>query len=222
MKYVIFAICALLLASAGCLYLMKGSVRTEEDGEPVRLQALLSRKQIFLTAAVSACVGAALACYSVIRFDDTLEYTLKLLLIFEWLTPIALIDGRCHIIQNRMILFGLAAFLLFTAAEWLLLHVSLWALVKNALLGFAMGIGVFGLGAILSKGGMGAGDIKLFGVLGMLLGWEGTFLLIFLTVLLTALTGIILILAHKKERSSRLPAGPFVLLAMGTAMLLGI
>lgn len=220
--YLLFCLLALVFAAAGWLYLRLGSAKPEEDGESILLRSLFSEKLRLLTAVIGAIAGAALAIYSAVRFQDTAEYTIKLLFILEWLLPIALIDGRCHIIQNRMVLVGLAAFLLFTLGEWLLLHVSLSVLLKNAGLGLAMGFGVFALCAVLSKGGMGAGDVKLFSVLGLLLGWEGTFLLIFLTTLLIAVTGIILILRKQKEKSSRLPAGPFILLAMAAAMLLGV
>lgn len=221
-KAFLFALPALVFAALGYLYLRLGSVKPEEDGDAIPLRTLFSEKQRRISALCTAVFGTALAVCSVLRFHDTAEYTLRLLFILTWLVPVALIDGRCHVIQNRMVLAGFAAFLLFTLGEWLILKLPLAVLLKNAGLGLAMGFGVFALCALLSKGGMGAGDVKLFSVLGLLLGWEGVFLLIFLTTLFIAVTGIILILRKQKEKSSRLPAGPFVLLAMAAAMLLGV
>ena len=85
-----------------------------------------------------------------------------------------------------------------------------------------MGGGVFLICALLTKGGIGMGDVKLFGVLGMVLGWTGVFDLIFLSVLLVALYGIVLLLRRQLNRKSQVPIGPFAFAGMILMMLLGV
>ena len=61
------------------------------------------------------------------------------------------------------------------------------AALQNSAIGFAVGGGLFFLIAVISKGGMGGGDIKLMAVLGLWFGWQKLLLLILLSVMLTML-----------------------------------
>ncbi|WP_307068241.1 prepilin peptidase [Alkalibacillus filiformis] len=64
--------------------------------------------------------------------------------------------------------------------------------------------------AIVSKGGMGGGDIKLFGVLGLFLGIQGTLMTLFLSSLIGAVVGVILMAFGKVKRGVPIPFGPFI------------
>jgi len=67
--------------------------------------------------------------------------------------------------------------------------------------------------ALIYPGGMGFGDVKLAGVLGIALGWLGWGPLVigaFSAFLLGGVVGIILIAARKAGRRSGLPFGPFM------------
>ncbi|MDV2581860.1 prepilin peptidase [Alkalibacillus haloalkaliphilus] len=64
--------------------------------------------------------------------------------------------------------------------------------------------------AIVSKGGMGGGDIKLFGVLGLFLGVQGTLMTLFLSSLIGAVVGVILMMFGKVKRGVPIPFGPFI------------
>ena len=85
--------------------------------------------------------------------------------------------------------------------------------VLNALIGTFLGGGLFFLVAMLSRGGMGGGDIKLIAMIGAFLGWQAVLVTIFLSALLGACVGLSLILLKKKGRKDPVPFGPF--LAMG-------
>ena len=62
-------------------------------------------------------------------------------------------------------------------------------------------------------GGMGFGDVKLAGVLGLYLGWLGydaLFVGYFLGALLGGVVGIGLLLARRVQRGTKVPYGPFM------------
>ncbi len=84
----------------------------------------------------------------------------------------------------------------------------------NSVLGFLVGGGLFYLLAVLSRGGMGGGDIKFIAAAGALLGWQKVLLVIILGATLGSVIGLILMIAQKKDRKSQIPFGPF--LAIGT------
>jgi leader peptidase (prepilin peptidase)/N-methyltransferase len=71
----------------------------------------------------------------------------------------------------------------------------------------------FGL-SLLYRGGMGLGDVKLAGVLGLYLGWLGwsaVWIGTFAGFLLGGLVGAVLLLTRAATRKSAIPFGPAML-----------
>ena len=83
-----------------------------------------------------------------------------------------------------------------------------------ALIGLAAAWLLFLIQALIYPAGIGWGDVKLSGVLGLYLGWLGVTALVaglFLGYLLAALAGLGLLAARRATRKSQLPFGPFLL-----------
>ncbi|RMF92042.1 MAG: prepilin peptidase [Nitrospinota bacterium] len=134
-------------------------------------------------------------------------------LLLTILLIVTFIDLEHKIIPDRITLSGLLAGLLLNP----LLPVSFF----DALLGGLIGGGIFLLVALLSRGGMGGGDIKLMAMLGVFLGWQRALLTIFLGVSSGALVGIVLMLLRKKGRKDQVPFGPFLALGGMVALFWG-
>jgi prepilin peptidase CpaA len=75
--------------------------------------------------------------------------------------------------------------------------------------GFALGFGIFLV--VHAFGGIGAGDVKLFGAIGALMGWEFTMYATVYSVFLAAIIGIV-ILIYKKDILKRLVNIPFLII----------
>lgn len=76
--------------------------------------------------------------------------------------------------------------------------------------------------ALLSRGGLGAGDVRLAGVLGLALAWRGWTTLLLGTVLgllYAAVAGAVLIILRRADRRTRIPFGPALLAGAFTALL---
>ena len=86
--------------------------------------------------------------------------------------------------------------------------------IRDSLTGFFVGGSIFYLLAIITKGGIGGGDIKFIAGVGALIAWQKVLLVIFLGAFLGSCIGLPLILMKKKNRKSEIPFGPF--LAAGT------
>jgi leader peptidase (prepilin peptidase)/N-methyltransferase len=83
-----------------------------------------------------------------------------------------------------------------------------------ALIGLAAAWLLFLIQALIYPAGIGWGDVKLSGVLGLYLGWLGVGPLVaglFLGYLLAALVGLVLLAARRATRRSQIPFGPFLL-----------
>ena len=89
---------------------------------------------------------------------------------------------------------------------------------KASVIGLLTGGGLFYAIAILSRGGMGGGDIKMMAMVGALMGWKSVLLTIFLGSLTGAVFGIFLMISQGKGRKTKIPFGPF--LALGTVITL--
>jgi leader peptidase (prepilin peptidase) / N-methyltransferase len=84
----------------------------------------------------------------------------------------------------------------------------------GALAGLGLALALFLVQALLYPAGLGWGDVKLAGILGLYLGWLGLAEVaagLFLGYLLAAVTGLGLIAAGRASRKTQLPFGPFLL-----------
>jgi leader peptidase (prepilin peptidase)/N-methyltransferase len=93
----------------------------------------------------------------------------------------------------------------------------------TALAGLAGAWLLFVLQALIYPAGIGWGDVKLSGLLGLYLGWLGAGALVaglFAGYLLAAVTGLALLAARRASRTSLLPFGPFLLAGTLIAVLL--
>lgn len=91
-----------------------------------------------------------------------------------------------------------------------------WRHFVQALIGMAAAWLFFVLQAFIYPAGIGWGDVKLSGVLGLYLGWFGAAPLFYGLAggyLLAAITGVALMAAHRANRKSHLAFGPFLLAA---------
>lgn len=79
--------------------------------------------------------------------------------------------------------------------------------------------GVLFLTAVISKGGMGGGDVKLAAVIGAFAGLPGAVITLLLSSFLGALFGIILILMGRAGRKTPVKFGPFLAVAAYMAYL---
>lgn len=84
---------------------------------------------------------------------------------------------------------------------------------KNAALGMVVYAGIFFLIALISRGGMGGGDVKLGGVIGAFVGWPGTGLAMIIASLLGGVWAAALLLRGKADRKTAVKFGPFMSLA---------
>jgi leader peptidase (prepilin peptidase)/N-methyltransferase len=60
---------------------------------------------------------------------------------------------------------------------------------------------------------MGLGDVKFMAAIGAFTGWQGVVFSLMVSSLIGAAAGVVLILARKREWSSRMPYGPYIALA---------
>ena len=117
-------------------------------------------------------------------------------------------DLRAHRIPNKLILAGLV--LGFAQQLYANGLGGLWQALLGLLLGFALFIPFYAAKA------MAAGDVKLMGMIGAFVGWQGSLLTLFLGCVFGAVVGSVLTL--RSGPGVRIPFGPY--LAMGALVTL--
>lgn len=162
--------------------------------------------------AVELCTGGLfLACW----LHYGLVPELAAALVFSaFMVVVTFID-----IDHQIILDGMVALL---AACGLALQLWTGAVgLVSMLAGALAGGGLLLLLAILSKGGMGGGDVKLAFALGFWLGWQGNLLGLFLGFVLGGFGSALLLLLRLRGRKDYIPFGPFIAAGAWLALLYG-
>jgi leader peptidase (prepilin peptidase)/N-methyltransferase len=95
----------------------------------------------------------------------------------------------------------------------------LW--IIDAAVGGSIGFVLLFLPALLYRGGMGWGDVKLAAFIGLVTGFPLVFIALLLGILSGGLTAAILLLARLKSRKDAIPFGPFLALAAMAALFWG-
>jgi leader peptidase (prepilin peptidase)/N-methyltransferase len=119
---------------------------------------------------------------------------------------IAVLDLRIRIIPDIITLPGLAYALGLAA-------VSAWSpTVIEASLGALVGGGVVLLVAIVSRGGMGGGDIKLMAMLGAAVGWRGALIVLAFSQVVGAIIVLGVLVVRRRRPARHLPVGALIAL----------
>jgi len=99
-----------------------------------------------------------------------------------------------------------------------------WHRLLTAAIGCASLFAMYLLMVLIYPGGMGFGDVRLSGVLGMFLGWVGPGPLAvgaFAPFLLGGLFAIVLMLLKKAGKKSKIPFGPWMLIGAWVGIVSG-
>lgn len=136
------------------------------------------------------------------------------LLFASLLVIITVTDLAYMLIPNKIVY---PAFFLFFVLRWISPLDPWW----YAFVGSAVGFGLLLLIAIVSKGGMGGGDIKLYAVLGLVLGVWNTLLSLFLASLIALGYGAFILAKRKQKSRVPIPFGPAIALGAWISYIYG-
>ncbi|MGE7622825.1 prepilin peptidase [Viridibacillus sp. NPDC096237] len=128
------------------------------------------------------------------------------LLFISMLIIITVSDIAYMLIPNRILLF----FGVLLAVGRIFIQSDPW---WNSIVGAFGGFLILLLVSILSKGGIGGGDIKLFFIIGLVLGVFSTLLALFLASVIGLIAGVILLIYRKQGRKTPIPFGPSIAVA---------
>ena len=141
---------------------------------------------------------------------------IKSVILCSFLPMVAVIDRREMIIPNRLLLLMLGYWILASAVHMLAMGTLDTEYLVNALTGGLIGASPL-LVRLISKGGIGMGDIKLFAVVGLYVGKEDILRAMFFSLVLALIVLLGKRIRKQIGRKDQVSFGPYV--AVGTMLM---
>lgn len=145
--------------------------------------------------------------FALVAWDSSsLPELLVGLTFFSLLLLLALIDLEHKILPNVLTVPGTALGVLFALFGW---TSPFWSSLLGGTVGFAL---LFAI-ALMSRGGMGMGDVKMMALVGVFLGWKAVFYVLFGASFVGSLGGFLFLYLTKQDHKTPIPFGPSIALA---------
>lgn len=166
-----------------------------------------------------------IACFLKFGYTGT---TFILFFFIALMIVVFFIDLDHMIIPNQLVLTGLLAGAMVTLYQFFFSYTVYESpSYLEAFLGMMIGGGItFAIAEISAlfyggSAGLGLGDVKIFLVIGLFLGWKLTLLALWLSFIFGGLIGIVLLVVLKKDRKMAIPFGPFIVLGTLVSLFFG-
>jgi len=132
------------------------------------------------------------------------------------------IDLEQGLILNKIVYPAMGvALLLSTFFSIFLSHIEIVPFIGRAAIGGGIGLVVFFLIVIISRGGMGWGDVKLAALIGLVTGFPLVLVALLIGIILGGVVAVLLLALKIKKRKEAIPFGPFLSLAAIATLLWG-
>ena len=132
--------------------------------------------------------------------------------ILELLLILAVIDFHHLILPDSLLTVLLVGAVVWSVIQKMIGSVGHWQIFDiSSLAGAGVLAAIFFLVWLLSRGrGLGLGDVKLAGIIGLIFGFWGGLIVLYLAVAVGAIVGLILLLAHRANLKTKLPFGTLI------------
>ncbi len=148
-----------------------------------------------------------------------LDIELAIILFYCCLFIVLLVIDLEHgLILNKVVYPAMAVALLISI---FLPQLEIVPEIKQAAIGGGIGLGLFLLVVLISRGGMGWGDVKMAALIGLVVGFPLVFVALLMGIILGGLVAGVLLLFKIKKRKEAIPFGPFLSLAAMATLLWG-
>jgi len=144
----------------------------------------------------------------------------KLILLLGIVSAAGIVDLKKTIIPNLLILIGLGSRVVIYIVEFFAFRDTFVPQLISDLIGFGFGFGFLLIVSLISRGALGFGDVKLFGIIGLMSGAICTYYTLIFCLLVSAIVSVVLLILKKKGRKDSIPFGPCILVGYFIALVL--
>lgn len=163
-------------------------------------------------------LGALLLIVKQGRIDNFVLLQRILLIIFVYIASVT--DIRSKRVPNKLVGAMAAAWILVIVPQLFFQTEKALAIMLSGLIGFVMAGLLFLVVYLISRKGLGGGDVKLMAAAGLYLGVNGVLPAMLYGSVLASVFALVLILAKKIGRKDAIPLVPFLYVGMLLTMFL--
>lgn len=220
---ILFLLIALL--SAGVVGFVGARMGVLDPGEKLKIYKSCEDDTVvpFRGLSLVLILACSLVCGFVIQLslheNTTMLNFAKLYALYVIVVCAAVVDFKRRIIPNILIICGLIFRVVIYIAELIIVE-NITEVLINDLIGLAIGFGILALASFVTKGAIGFGDAKLFGVIGLLGGSFCTYSTLFMSLILSTVFSLTAIASKKMGRKDAFPFGPCIALGYIIVLLL--
>ena len=159
------------------------------------------------------CAGLSIILSIWLAFSagaQTTLFVIKYVMLITLSYTAMVFDINTKRIPNNLVLIMITGWLFLIIGLFLTDLDEGFTLLYDSIYGSLIGGGLFLLVYLLSKKGLGGGDVKFMAAAGLYLGLDKTIPAILYGTVLAALTGLVLILLRKIGRKDTIPLAPFL------------
>lgn len=141
--------------------------------------------------------------------NTTIVSFIKLFVLFVIVAAAAIVDYKRKIIPNALVIFGLV-FRVGVYAYEIFSKADIKSILINDLIGLAVGFGILAIVSLITKGSIGFGDAKLFGIIGIIGGSFCTYSTLLVSLIISTVVSLIGLARKKIGRKDSIPFGPCI------------
>lgn len=192
------------------------AAQTERKGRQI-FQGMKFRAAVVIVCAVLAgaagyqCAGATATVFEMIKLGAALL----------GVSAAMLVDFYVYIIPNRYLIYMCVSRAAILLAELLCGRPDLTNSLLNSMIGAVLSFGILLLLALVSRWGIGMGDVKLVTVMGLLCGFSATLNTLVYALIVCAISGVVLLIRKEKGLKDKIPFGPFIYCGYILTLVLG-
>lgn len=161
------------------------------------------------TAAFIICAAAdIITLYRMYENGKNIFTAFDSLFLIGFMFLLAAVDFKHRVIPNRYIRAAVIVKTAETAVQSLVTRSGI-SLFVSAAAGFVTGFAVTGIVSVISKQGLGAGDVKMFAAAGYFAGCTAVLDMLVYSALLCAVTAVVLLVSGKCRLRESIPMAPF-------------
>lgn len=166
-------------------------------------------KYLIITSVIFLVIVVIETMYAIRHDIYSLPVLMKWSTLFWGVYLLAKIDYHEKKIPNKIILIMLIARVVFLIYE-IVVNLEYWKTVLvYPLLGAAIGGMIMAVAMLISRKGVGMGDVKMFIVIGAFVGSTEILATLFYTILISVIGGVMLLITKKARLKDSVPMAPF-------------
>lgn len=190
--------------------------------EPLVRSKFLNNKTVNLIFYI--LIGLFSAVFGFFTFNNATDYVslAKIFFCMLILLMIVVTDIEMSVIPNLLVLILLLSRFVFLVFDLFNPQREAWRLLLNSFLISLIILAFLIIMSKITRGGLGAGDIKLYAALAFVGNLNSVVFTLFFALLGSALLSIVLLILKKKKMRDSFPMGPFICLGFGLTIILGL